>query len=371
MHGMASGNQLIVPFGFPNGNIGSFHGRRQTAHMVEYPPKMPLLVPIFAAFLLIAPGLLSAQENDVRQPACRIIPLPDHRTAFMHRGQQVATWHFGPEYPRPFFYPLKSARGTPLTRMGHPGAPDHDHHRSVWFAHHKIAGIDFWGDHGTGRIRQKQWLAYEDGENEAVMAVLLGWFNDKEQLLMEQEVVAAWRPGAGLGHELELQLTFRPAADQLELEKTNFGFLAIRMAKELSGHFGTGQLRDSEQRQGEKAIFAKSARWVDYSGPTVAVKDGREGIAYFDHPGNPHYPSHWHVRDDGWMGAGFSLKNAYTLKRESPLVLRYLLLAHSGNASHAQLEVMAKEFAQRPGFSVSRSKRPHRQFEARRLGKLE
>lgn len=327
---------------------------------------MQLPAPIIVGFLLVGTGFVSAQEQEVKRPACRIVPLPGHRTAFIHRGKEIATWHFGPQHPRPFFYPLRSVKGTRLTRMGHPGAPDHDHHRSVWFAHHKVAGVDFWSDLGKGQVKQKQWLAYEDGDSEAVMAVLLGWFDDQDRLLMEQEVVAALRPGAGLGYELELQLTFRPTDNQLELEKTNFGFLAVRMAKDLSGHFGTGKLRDSEQRKGEKAIFSRSARWVDYSGPTVAVPDGREGIAYFDHPGNPRYPSHWHVREDGWMGAGFCLENAYTLKRESPLVLRYLLLAHSGNAGHAQLEAVAKDFAARPGFAVSKSKRPHRQFEVQR-----
>ena len=66
------------------------------------------------------------------------------------------------------------------------------------------------------------------------------------------------------------------------------------------------------------------------------------------------------------MGAGFCLEKSFTLKRESPLVLRYLLLAHSGNAEQPQLETVAKKFAARPGFTVSKSKRPHRQFEVKR-----
>jgi len=327
---------------------------------------MKALAIIVIGVLSVGVGLVSAQESKIEHPACRMVPLPGHRTAFVHRGKEVLRWHYGAEYPRPFFYPLRSAKGTRLTRMGHPGAPNHDHHRSVWFAHHKVAGVDFWGDLGKGRVKQKQWLAFEDGESEAVMAVLLGWFDGAGRELMEQEVVAAWRPGTGLGYELELQLTFRPIGDELELEKTNFGFLAVRMAKELSGHFGNGALRDSEGRKGEKAIFSESARWVDYSGPTAAVPDGREGIAYFDHPGNPNYPAHWHVREDGWMGAGFCLAKAFTLKRGSPLVLRYLLLSHSGNAGQPQLEAVAKHFASRSEFVVSKSKRPHRQFEVGR-----
>jgi hypothetical protein len=54
------------------------------------------------------------------------------------------------------------------------------------------------------------------------------------------------------------------------------------------------------------------------------------------------------------------------LKREAPLVLRYLLLAHSGNAGRPQIEAVAERFAARPGFEVKKSKRPHRRFDVQR-----
>ena len=320
--------------------------------------------------VLLAGSLPSlGRENGANlSPACRVVPLPGHRTAFEFKGENVLVWHHGKQYPRPFFYPLRSPRGTVLTRMGHPGAPDHDHHRSIWFAHHKVEGVNFWGDEGEnlGRIHQKQWLAYEDGDEEALMAVLLGWEDPTDRELMEQEVVAAWRPGQlerGRSYELELQLTFRCTGSPVELEQTNFGFLAVRMARELSGHFGRGQLRDREGRTGEKAIFGQSARWMDYSGPTAALPEGREGVAYFAHPANPDYPSHWHVREDGWMGAGFCLKKACLLREGQPLVLRYLLVAHSGSAGVEELSRVGKDFGGRPGFTVRKSTRPHRQFE--------
>src|SRR5438874_232420 len=67
--------------------------------------------------------------------------------------------------------------------------------------------------------------------------------------------------------------------------KTNFGFLAVRVAKNLSEHFGGGVLTNSEGAKSEPAIFGKQAKWMDYSGP---VPNGHtEGITYFDHPTNP------------------------------------------------------------------------------------
>ena len=95
------------------------------------------------------------------------MPLPDHQVALQIDGADRLRWHYGPNYPRPFFYPLVGPSGSSLTRMGHPGAPDHEHHRSIWFSHAKVVGVNFWEDRNPARIRQKSWLAYQDGDDEA------------------------------------------------------------------------------------------------------------------------------------------------------------------------------------------------------------
>ena len=110
-------------------------------------------------------------------PRCQIIPLPDHQALFQIDGAERLRWHFGPSYPRPFFFPFVGPSGSSLTRMGHPGAANHDHHRSVWFAHNSVTGVDFWSDRTEARIRQKHWICYIDGEDEAIMATLLGWYD--------------------------------------------------------------------------------------------------------------------------------------------------------------------------------------------------
>ena len=107
---------------------------------------------------------------------------------------------------------------------------------------------------------------------------------------------------------------------------------------------------------------------MDYSGP-VASENDIEGITYFDHPGNPSYPSKWHVREDGWMGAAFCHAEPYLLKKAEPLVLRYMLVAHAGPQLNFNNENHAKRFAARPGFEVGKSTQPHRQFYVKRKGK--
>src|SRR5207247_10605851 len=108
-------------------------------------------------------------------PRCQVVPLPDDQVSFEIDGRERLRWHFGSRYPRPFFYPLIGPSGAPLTRMGHPGDAGHDHHRSIWLAHNQVAGQDFWADTSKTRIRQKRWLAYQDADSEAALAVLIGW----------------------------------------------------------------------------------------------------------------------------------------------------------------------------------------------------
>ncbi len=339
--------------------------------------RFPLLGFLGFLALLPLPAPRSARAEQPTAPfaptRCEAIPLPDGQASFLHDGIEKTRWHFDPKYPRPFFHPFNGPSGASLTRMGHPGAPDHDHHRSIWFAHAKVDGIDFWSDNTPARVRQKHWLVYEDGPAEAILAASLGWYDGDGVERMEQGLVAASIPGEEGEHFLEIQITLRPGAgrESVLLEKTNFGPLAVRVAKSLSQRFGGGQLTNSEGETGEKAIFGKRAAWMDYSGPVV-VGTGTErrtvveGITFFDHPANPRHPTAWHVRDDGWMGAAFCLEEGHTVTKDAPLVLRYLLHAHAGGCDPGKAAKTAAEFAARSGFVAGKSTRPHYQFEARR-----
>jgi hypothetical protein len=321
--------------------------------------------------VVILASLCRAEDRELSR--CRVVPQANHEVVFLVDGGERLRWHCGRDVPRPFFFPLVGPSGSPLTRMGHPGAPDHEHHRSIWFAHHAVNGVDFWGDRTSARVRQEQWLVYEDGRDAARMAVLLGWHPEPDaKAIMEQELVVEVRAADDGETLVELQSTFRaPKGRTVTLGKTNFGFLAVRVAKSISGHFGGGTITSSGGATGEKAVFGQEARWMDYSGPVPNRSQGgaavMNGITYHDHPANPGYPSRWHVREDGWMGASVCRTGERTIESGKPLVLRYLIHAHAGPVDAANCEKVAAAFAQRPPFEVVKSRKPHRAFELRRV----
>lgn len=298
-------------------------------------------------------------------PRCRITPLPDQRASFAIDGREVCQWVFSRNHPRPFFFPLIGPSGGSLTRMGHPGAPNHDHHRSVWFAHNQVLGIDFWSDNSEARIEQQQWLAYEDSDARALMAVQLAWRDGHDpEPLLQQELVVCVEPLDERQWSLELQSRFTPTAATLEFRKTNFGFLAVRVAKHLTEFFGGGKLTNSEGADGERAIFGRPAKWMDYSGP--APDGGQEGVAYLDHPDNPGQPTRWHVRADGWMGASPCMLEPLTTSKDSPLTLRYKLVVHRGGADRSAIDGWRDAFAAAPAWRVERSSKPHTHREINR-----
>src|SRR3989442_388286 len=67
-------------------------------------------------------------------------------------GHPFTTYYFDPAVAKPYFFPLRSAHGTVVTR-GFPMTPDiagedHDepHQRAMYFAHGDVNGFDFWGE---------------------------------------------------------------------------------------------------------------------------------------------------------------------------------------------------------------------------------
>jgi hypothetical protein len=105
----------------------------------------------------------------------------------------------------------------------------------------------------------------------------------------------------------------------------------------------TGHIVNSEGVRDDKT-WGKRAAWCDYSGPV----DGKTvGIAIFDNPANPRYPTWWHVRDYGLFAAnpwGLSVftndktqSGAMTVDAGKSVRYRYRVIIHAGNAKDADI----------------------------------
>ena len=74
-----------------------------------------------------------------------------------------------------------------------------------------MGGVNFWEERGGSQhIRQESWIHYQDGMDEAGMVVRLGWWDAHKVRLLQQELIAVYRPLPGGEGWLELQTTFTP-----------------------------------------------------------------------------------------------------------------------------------------------------------------
>jgi hypothetical protein len=280
-------------------------------------------------------------------PRMQVIPEPYDQASVLRDGQEITRYHFGTSLNRPFLYPLIGPSGRSLTRMGHPRDPNsHSHHNSVWISHHDVNGVDFWGDRGKGRIVHKRIMRYEDSDGEARIEVQNAWTDDTGKVLLDElrrMLVLPLDNGQWL---LVIDLQIAAPREPATLGKTPFGLIGVRMAKTIGVHDGGGMSRNSAGEVNEQGVFWKPAKWLDYSGPITP--DAAEGITLMDHPSNPNHPTHFHVRDDGWMGASLTFDTPRTIEPGQPLTLRYGLLVHAGVPSVEQLERQYQQFVKLP-----------------------
>lgn len=217
--------------------------------------------------------------------------------------------------PRPYLYPVLAADGTQLNRdfpMKRDTAGeelDHPHHRSLWFTHGAVNGVDFWLEGPTkGKIVSES-VETSTANGVGTIRARNRWTTVDDKLVLTDETTIRFRAVPD-GRLLDYEVTLKaPADQQVVFGDTKEGSMAIRVAQWMTAphRFNKQEgktkgviVNDSGKRQTE--AWGKKSTWVDYHGP----KDGTGpiyGVAMFDHPSNPRHPTWWHVRDYGLFAA--------------------------------------------------------------------
>jgi hypothetical protein len=95
---------------------------------------------------------------------------------------------------------------------------------------------------------------------------------------------------------------------------------------------------NAEGIKSEKDTFGKNSPWIDFYGKRG---DAIEGLAIFQHPSNPWYPSPWFTRDYGFMSPTpmYWPENGTEtfMKKGTVLNLRYRVLVHAGDHNQAKI----------------------------------
>jgi hypothetical protein len=322
--------------------------------------------------LLLLVGWLGSAVTQAAETATHVKLTPLADRVRVEIGGQLFTEYFFKGAKRPYCYPVLATDGTSLVRdfpmKETPGEDvDHPHHRSLWFAHANVNGIDFWneGTAGTrfpkGSIEHEALLETKSGDA-GVIRARNRWMAPDGKLICTDETTLRFRGDAG-GRMIDFEVTLHALPDApLVMGDNKDGTMAVRIAQWLTmphkmqqkdipgvGHIVTAQgARD-------KAAWGTRGEWCDY----FAERDGKTyGIALFDHPRNLRHPTWWMARDYGLFAANpfgqhdFEVaakhppgKGDYTIPAGGSLTLRYRFYFHLGDEKAARVAERYADYA--------------------------
>ncbi len=275
-------------------------------------------------------------------------------------GKLFTEYHYK-DVPRPFFYPVIGPTGKPMTRNwpmkeGKDEQQDHVHHRSLWFTHGDVNGVDFWSEKDdSGKIVHEKLIgissASSNGKSSASFEVQNNWLSADGKLVCT-ETRAHKITKSSEGIFLDFDISINASQGKLVFGDTKEGSMAIRLAPtmRLRGDVGQGHIVNSAGDR-EKDTWGKRAAWCDYYGP---INGKTVGVAIFDHPDNPRHPTWWHVRDYGLFAANmfgvhyFEEKEKgagdFTVPAGKSLDLKYRFYFHKGDEKQAKVAEVFKEY---------------------------
>ncbi len=275
-------------------------------------------------------------------------------------GKPYTDFFFPVDGNKPYILPLRSAGGIIVTRpyplQGVTGEDtDHPYHHGLFFAHEDINGYNFWAtEPGSkylhqGHIRLRKVLMLKNGRKSGTVKVAFDGLDPQGKPIMIETHTVTFYSDPVL-RIIDYEIKINPVGGPLTFGDIKEGVFGIRLATALSENH-TGRMVNAEGQQTEKNVWGKRSPWVDYYGRV----DGKAvGVAIFDNPSNPRYPTYWMSRGYGLFAAnifgvrdftGDKTKNgSMTIEPGHTLRLRYRVVIHPGDVHSANIAALYAKY---------------------------
>ncbi|MEQ8790061.1 MAG: PmoA family protein [Pirellulaceae bacterium] len=260
---------------------------------------------------------------------------------------------------KPIFWPVIGAGGAEVTR-GYPmrdATPDerddHIHHRSFWFTHGNVNGVDFWAETaGHGNIIQREMVKAEGGKT-AVIVTRNDWLGpDGKKHCEDLRTFTFHSDGDRWWVDCDIVVT--ASEGPVTFGDTKEGSFGVRVAgtMKIDAKVGDGGTVVNSEGQTDGAAWGQAAKWVDYHGP---AGKGVEGVAILNHPSSFRFPTTWHVRTYGLFCANpFGLHDfqkskevdgSHTIPKGETMTLRHRVLFHKGDEKQGKVAESWADYA--------------------------
>jgi hypothetical protein len=263
---------------------------------------------------------------------------------------------------KPAIWPIIGPSGKRMTREYPMAAKakheraDHPHHRSLWFTHGDVDGVDFWAerfgskDEKAGVIKHREFVKIESG-NQAVIVTQNDWCKRVGDRKILEDQTSLTFGCDDTGRWIDYEITLKAGKRPVRFGDTKEGCFGIRVAAPLKPDAKLGGLLINGNGEKNKAAWGKAADWIDYSGPV----DGETvGVAMMNHPSSFRYPTRWHARTYGLCSANpFGLSyfvgegndGTHTIPAGGSITFRYRVLLHKGDAKAAKVAEAYRAYA--------------------------
>jgi hypothetical protein len=273
-----------------------------------------------------------------------VIPLSAAKITAVKVGSKInvsidnkyfTSYIFSEDEKYPFFYPVNGpVSGGSVTSMRNAVYP---HHTSLFFGCDLVNGGNWWQEGlERGRIISVNAEIVKQGGDSVIITDECIWSRPGAiSPIKDTRKIIITSPSATVS-QIDIEIKMEMLID-VTIRKTNHSLFSARMAADLAVTNG-GTMINAEGAKSEKDTFGKNSPWIDFYGKRG---DAIEGLAIFQHPDNPWYPSPWFTRDYGFMSPTpmYWPENGTetAMKKGTVLDLRYRVLVHSGD--HVQAKI--------------------------------
>ncbi len=246
-----------------------------------------------------------------------------------------------------YIHPLFDLSGNVITEEF---PADHPYHRGVFWAWHQLyaAGRRLGDGWTNDSISQKVVGAViEKGKLYARLITDVLWSSpvteDGEPFIEEKTTITVHKLSDGI-RRIDFEIVLKALSDQLQIggsaDQKGYGGFCVRMRLPDSLKFisDNGPVTPQE-------LQIKAGPWMDFSGRFGAGPE-ISGITIICHPSMPGYPEPWILRQKGSMqNVVFPGRDRIDVSKDKPVVLRYRLIIHKGDAASLAKDSLIKEFS--------------------------
>lgn len=258
---------------------------------------------------------------------------------------------------RPYMYPIIGPGGANLARpypMEKGGAEDHPHHRSMWFTHGGVNGVDFWGNgEKNGTIKHAGFGQMKTEGVSGSFVAKSNWVLPDGTLVMNDERTIRVEALPDGGAIVDWTIRLLASAGDVTFNDTKEGSFALRLCSTLSIKESKDAHITTSEGVTDKKAWGTRAKWVTYHGPDPM--GNAVSVTVFDHPQNLRHPTWWHARDYGLFAANpFGIhdfekdadktKGNHILPKGQTMIQRYRVLIEAGEPDQTKLAERFKAF---------------------------